>query len=140
VKLVLDTNIFISAFYWGGNPQIIIDRIITGLDKLFISNEILNEVIDVMSRPKFKSSQEIINRYVRRIEKLGTKIYITGNVTGISRDKDDDSKIECGMMCNADYIITGDEDLLVLEEYNGIKIITPKEYLELIEAVAKLQF
>lgn len=132
MRLVLDANIFISAFYWGGNPQRIIDRIIEGIDRLFITNEILDEVADVMSRPKFKSSPEIIDTYIRTIEKTGKKIYIAGNVTGISRDKDDDSKLECGMMCNADFIITGDNDLLVLEEYAGIQIITPKEYLEII--------
>ena len=130
MRLVLDTNIFISSFYWGGNPQRIIDRIVEGIDTLFISNEILDEVIDVMSRPKFKSSPEIIDTYIRTIEKIGKKMYITGSVTGISRDKDDDSKIECGLMCNADFIITGDDDLLVLEEYQGIKIITTKAYLE----------
>jgi putative PIN family toxin of toxin-antitoxin system len=134
MRLVLDANIFISAFYWGGNPQSIIDRIIEGIDTLFISNEILDEVIDVMSRPKFKSSPEIIDMYIGTIEKIGRKIYITGNITGISRDKDDDSKIECGMMCHADFIITGDDDLLVLEEYKGIKIITPKEYLEIVNS------
>jgi putative PIN family toxin of toxin-antitoxin system len=134
MRLVLDANIFISAFYWGGNPQKIIDRIIEGIDTLFISNEIIGEVTDVMSRPKFKSSPEIIDAFIKTIEKTGKKIYITGTVTGISRDKDDDSKIECGMMCNADFIITGDDDLLVLQEYKGIKIVTPQEYLQIINS------
>jgi putative PIN family toxin of toxin-antitoxin system len=134
MRVVLDANIFISAFYWGGNPQSIIDRIIKGIDTLFISNEILDEVIDVMARQKFKSSPEIIDTYIRTIEKIGRKIYITGKTTGISRDKDDDNKIECGMMSHADFIITSDDDLLVLKEYKGIKIITPKEYLEIINS------
>ena len=131
MKLVLDANIFISAFYWGGNPQKIIDRTIEGMDELFISDEILNEIAAVMARPKFKSSPETIEKYIQAIEKIGKKIVISGTIRGICRDKDDDDKIECGILGNADYIITGDDDLLALKEYQYVKIITAKEYLQL---------
>jgi putative PIN family toxin of toxin-antitoxin system len=53
MKIVLDANIFISAFYWGGNPELIINRVIEGLDELYFSKEILDEVTDVMARPNF---------------------------------------------------------------------------------------
>jgi len=132
MKLVPDANVFISAFYWGGNPQRIIDRIIEGTDKLYTSNEILDEVAAVMARPKFKSAPETIDRYVRAIEKIGKKIFIPGNITGICRDEDDDDKIECAVLCGADYIITGDDDLLTLKNYQHIKIVTIKEYLQTI--------
>ena len=133
MKLVLDTNIFISAFYWGGIPQLVIDRIIEGLDQLFISNKILGEIADVMARPKFKTGAETIDRYIKTIERTGKKIYTTGKTIDICRDKDDNDKIECGIKANVDFIITGDEDLLVLKKYKKIKIITPKEYLEIVE-------
>jgi putative PIN family toxin of toxin-antitoxin system len=131
MKLVVDANIFISAFYWGGNPQKILDRIIEGADVLYISNEILDEIAGVMARPKFKSRPRIIDNYIRTIEKLGKKVFITGNIKGVCRDKDDDNKIECGILCGADFIITGDDDLLILKEYDNIKILTPKEYLKI---------
>jgi len=134
MKLVLDANVFISAFYWGGNPQRIIDRIIEGIDKLYFSNEILNEVAAVMGRPKFKSSLETIEKYIRAIERTGKKVFIPGNIRGICRDKDDDDKIECGVLSGADYIITGDDDLLTLKEYQHVKIVTIKEYLQIINA------
>jgi len=132
MKLVLDSNIFISAFYWGGNPQKVIVRIIEGLDELYISNEILDEIAKVMMRPKFKSGPQIIDKYIKTIENIGKKVFITGEIKGVCRDKDDDNKIECGILCGADYIITGDNDLLILEKYKGIKIITAKEYLNII--------
>jgi putative PIN family toxin of toxin-antitoxin system len=135
MKLVLDTNIFISAFYWGGNSQKIIDRIIERIDVLYISNEILDEISDVMRRPKFKSGPEIIDGYKKLIEKIGKKVFINGIINGICRDKDDDNKIECGVLCGADYIITGDEDLLILRNYEQIKIVTPKEYLIMFSSV-----
>jgi len=130
MKLVLDTNIFISAFYWGGEPLKLINRIIEGQDELFVSNEILNETASAMARPKFKTKPEIIDRYIRTIEKIGKKVFITGNVKGICRDRDDDDKIECGILSGADFLITGDEDLLVLKNYKQLKILTVKEFLD----------
>ncbi|MCL2844267.1 MAG: putative toxin-antitoxin system toxin component, PIN family [Chitinivibrionia bacterium] len=130
MKLVLDTNVFVSAFYWGGNPQIIINRIVEGIDTLYISNEIINELFDVMSRPKFKTAPDVIERYACSLENLGRKVFIAGKIKGICRDKDDDDKIECGITSGANYLITGDNDLLVLKEYRGLKIITVKDYME----------
>ena len=134
MKLVLDTNIFISAFYWGGNSQKVIDRVITGLDELYVSNKILEEISKVMSRPKFKTGQETIDKYIETIEKNSKKVFTEDRIKGICRDKDDDDKLECGMICNADYLITGDDDLLVLRNYETIKIITPKDYLVIISS------
>jgi putative PIN family toxin of toxin-antitoxin system len=134
MKLVVDTNIFISAYYWGGNSQKIIERIINGLDELYVSNKILEEISDVMARPNFKTDQKTIDRYIRTIENNCKKVLTEGKIKGICRDKDDDDKLECGTICNADYIITGDNDLLVLGNYNAIKIITPKEYLIIMDS------
>jgi len=129
MKLVLDTNIFVSAFYWGGNPQKILDRVINETDELYISNEILAEISAIMAGPKFKTEPKIIEEYTRSIDEMGKKVVITGNIKGICRDKDDDDKIECGILAGADYLITGDNDLLSLGHYQQIKFITAKEYL-----------
>jgi putative PIN family toxin of toxin-antitoxin system len=132
MKIVLDANIFISAFYWSGNPEIIINRVIEGLDELYFSKEILNEIADVMSRPNFKTDPIIIDNYIKRIEKIGKKIIITGKIQNVCRDNDDDDKLECGIESNAKYLITGDKDLLILEHYENIMIVKPKEYLDII--------
>ena len=132
MKLTLDTNIFISAFYWGGNPQKVIDRIIEGLDELYLCSEILDEIAKVMMRPKFKSGPQIIDAYIKTIEKTAKKVYIAGTIKGVCRDKDDDRIIECGILSGADYIITGDDDLLVLEKFQEIKIVTADQYLDLL--------
>ena len=87
-----------------------------------------------MTRPKFKSSPETIEKYIRAIEKIGQKVFIPGNIKGICRDKDDDDKIECGILSGADYIITGDDDLLTLKKYQHIKIVTIREYLQIINS------
>jgi predicted nucleic acid-binding protein len=53
MKIVLDANIFISSFFWGGNPRAVLERVISGRDELFISKEILNEINAVMGGLNF---------------------------------------------------------------------------------------
>jgi putative PIN family toxin of toxin-antitoxin system len=86
-----------------------------------------------MNRPKFKTNKESIEYYIKSIEEMANELVSTIKVHEGSRDIDDNILLECGIMGNVDFIITGDDDLLVLEEFNGIKIVTPKEYLEIIE-------
>jgi len=69
MKIVLDTNVFISAFYWGGNSEKIIDRVYKGIDELYISEQIINEILEVMARPKFKTDKETVNGYLKTIIK-----------------------------------------------------------------------
>ena len=130
MKIVIDSNIFVSSFFWGGNPRKIFDRVIDGLDELFISDELLKEILEVMLRKKFNLELQKAIDYVNIIEQYSFKI-IPNNVSEvISRDKDDNKIINCGIMGKVDCIISGDKDLLILKEYNGIKIMNPKSYLD----------
>jgi len=70
MKLVLDTNIFISSFFWGGNPRKIMVRIIDGKDTLFVSDEILQEVFSVMSRPKFNVNHLQTIHFIESIKEI----------------------------------------------------------------------
>jgi putative PIN family toxin of toxin-antitoxin system len=132
MRIVIDISIFVSSFFWKRNPRKVLDRIIEGMDELFITNEILEQLAGVMSRPKFHTDKEGIEYYIKSIEEVSNKVVNNIKIQDGSRDKDDNIILECGMMGNVDYVITGNDDLLALKEYNGIKIVTPKEYLELI--------
>jgi len=132
MKIVLDANIFISSFFWRGNPRLIIERIIAGMDILYITKEILDEIEDVVSRPKFHASAEEIEYYINSIEEIGNKIIVKQHIKNGSRDTSDNKYIECAITANADYIISGDIHLLELREYGTIKIVTPKDYLEIV--------
>ena len=129
MKIVADTNIFISSFFWDGTPRKVMERIIDGKDKLFVCKEILQEVASVMARPKFNVSSEYIIRFINSIEDVANYVAITGIVEQICRDSEDNKILECALLANADYIITGDADLLILKEFQGIKIITANEYI-----------
>jgi putative PIN family toxin of toxin-antitoxin system len=100
------------------------------LDELYITDEILKEILSVMNSSKFDTNINEIKDYIKIIEKYSKKI-ISKNVSeSISRDKDDDKILQCGLDGNVDFIVTGDKDLLVLREYKSIRIIKPKDYLE----------
>ena len=135
MKIVLDTNIFFSSFYWAGNPRKVFDRVTKGLDELFITDEILNEIMSVMNKKKYyKVNVNDINEYIKIIESYSIKLS-SYDIPEISRDLDDNKILQCAVDGNCDFIVTGDDDLLVLKEYKNIKIIKPKDYLDLINIV-----
>ena len=132
MKIVLDANIFISSFFWGGNPRMIVKRIIAGADELFITNEIMDEIEDVLGRPKFHVEKDQIYYYINSTEEIGNKITPRKLIKKGSRDISDNVYLECGISSGADYIISGDIHLLELKEYDKIKIVTAKNYLEIV--------
>ena len=129
----MDANIFISSFFWGSNPGMVLERIIEGIDELFITKEILDEIEEVLGRPKFHADKEEIDYLIKSIEEIGNRIIPKRQIKNGSRDKTDNKYIECGMTANVDYIISGDIHLLELREYGKIKIMTAREYLEVIK-------
>jgi len=129
MRIVLDTNIFISAFFWGGNPRKILTRIIDGNDTLFVCGEILQEVFSVMSRPKFGVNSRQVVHFIDSIEEIASRVVISGTIRGVCRDSDDDKILECAVAGNVDFIISGDNDLLSLREFQKIPIITASEYI-----------
>jgi len=133
MKLVLDTNVFISSFFWSGNPRKIMTRIIERKDVLFASNEILQEVFFVMSRPKFNVSHHQVVHFVNSIAEISSRVNLLGTVKGVCRDSDDDKILECAILGKVDFIITGDKDLLILKKFKEIPILSPLEYIEKIK-------
>jgi putative PIN family toxin of toxin-antitoxin system len=136
MKIVVDSNIFVSSFFWGGNPRNIFERIINDFDELFITEEILIEIESVMNRSKFQANSSKIKDYIKIIKKY-SKIIVSNNISKeISRDEDDNKILQCGIDGNVDFIVTGDNDLLVLNKYKNIKIVKPREYLDIVEKQA----
>ena len=132
MKIVIDSNIFISSFFWGGYPREVFERVINGLDELYITDEIIKEITSVMNSSKFITNSNEVEDYIKIIEKYSKKIISKNVLESTSRDKDDDKILQCGLDGGVDFIVTGDKDLLVLIEYETIKIMRPKEYLEIV--------
>ena len=74
MKIVLDSSILVSSFYWAGNPRKVFDRVTNGLDELYITGEIIKEIISVMPREKFDARIEtfILQKIPHLRHKIGT--------------------------------------------------------------------
>jgi uncharacterized protein len=132
ISVVLDSNIYISGFLFNGKQRKILDYAIEGKFKVFISEEIQTEIKDVLKRPKIKLSLKHIKIIISEIDSLCELCYPTGKIINICRDSKDHIILECALESKANYIITGDDDLLSLKKYKGIKIIDSGSFLKLL--------
>ncbi|MCL2558107.1 MAG: PIN domain-containing protein [Treponema sp.] len=74
MKLVLDTNIFISAFFWGGYPREVFERVLSGLDELYISEGIMRELASVLTGGKFAVNGDEVEDYLQIIKKYSNEV------------------------------------------------------------------
>jgi len=132
MKIVLDTNIFVSAYLHNGNPRKVYHRVVNGLDELYITDDILMELHKVLLRKKFDIGINEVEDFVNIIESYSIKVICQNEPENISRDIDDNKILQCGVEGNVDYIITGDKDLLVLDNYKNIRIVNSSEYLNIL--------
>ncbi|MDO9123954.1 MAG: putative toxin-antitoxin system toxin component, PIN family [Deltaproteobacteria bacterium] len=129
MKVVFDTNIFISAFVIpGSQAEKAMLRIIEGMDVLLLSKGILDELLSVLSI-KFSRDREEISRLAVILSEMAEWVDPSKKIKVLS-DEPDNRILECAVSGNADVIVTGDKEILRLGEYEKIKIISLKEYLE----------
>jgi len=124
--VVIDTNIFVSAFLYGGNPEKIFNFWKKEVFSLLLSPELHHEIISVLKR--YKVEETVINELILLLNNKSIKI-IPGKVEKVCRDEKDNMILALCGEGNADYLITGDKDLLILKKYKKTKILTPKEFL-----------
>ncbi len=128
--VVLDTNVWVSALEFGGVAERVLKRAIL-VDRLAISDYILNEVVEVMVEKFGHDSSDIEHtlRYTFLPDCIRT--VTRGSVKGVCRDPNDDPILECAVAARAQLLITGDQDLLALGSYRRVRIVTPSKYLSL---------
>ena len=141
LKVVIDTNILISsAIVAEGKPNQVIKAWKEGSFFLMISDPILEEIQDVVKRERFINKYRLFPERIRGLIeslKIGAEriIQISQNLSVSSRDPKDDKLLACALGGNADYLATGDRDLLALNDspkIGNLKIVSPKEFLELL--------
>lgn len=128
-RLVLDTNVVVSAVLWGGRPGELIAAAGEGEVRLHSSRDLLGELRATLERPKLARHIEAKRQPVdgiladyRRLVTLTRRALPTG---AWSRDPDDDRVIACALAVGADFVVTGDDDLLTLGEVEGVRIVSP---------------
>ncbi|MFC1790063.1 putative toxin-antitoxin system toxin component, PIN family [Patescibacteria group bacterium] len=125
-RVVLDANVFVSGIVWQGNPGRVLQGWLKDNFRLFISPSTLLEILTVLAR--FEIPPKIIQGFKPLIENQASKV-IPKTKFKICRDPKDNQYLNLVYACQADYLVTGDKDLLILEEFEGTKILTPKQFL-----------
>ena len=131
LKVVIDTNVFISSFF-GGVPREIINLWKNSRIVLCLSQEIIEEYIEVLNRLGLKNPKEIAN-----LTKLFSEGYNsiftakTPNIAVVIDDPDDNKFLECAVALDSKIIISGDKHLKDIKKYIDIKILSPRECIDL---------
>lgn len=132
-RVVLDTNVLISAALSRlGKPFACFDWVLDNAT-LIVSRELLEELETRLARPKFSKYLDDSRRraFVADLGLSSVQVELSGAVT-VCRDPDDNKLLEMAVVGRADCLVTGDRDLLVLDPFEGIPILTPDRFLTVI--------
>jgi uncharacterized protein len=133
MRIVIDTNVFVSSFF-AGIPRRIIDSWFSGNLTLCLSRPILKEYFEVLER--FQLHQEnLFRRLVTAFEKGPNILFVDypKEQNWIEDDPGDNKFIACAISLHAEYIVSGDSHLRGAGEVEGVEIVAPREMLNLIE-------
>jgi putative PIN family toxin of toxin-antitoxin system len=133
MKVVIDTNVFVSSFF-GGNPRRIVDYWFSGKLILCVSRPILKEYFDVLDRFQF-DREDLFRRLIASFEKGLNTLFIDSpkEQNWIEDDPEDNKFIACAISLHANHIVSGDPHLKRAGKIEGVEILSPREMLKLIE-------
>lgn len=134
LKVVIDTNVFVSGLLTeGGNPSIVIKAWKrTQKYQIFVTEEIIQEILRVMKR--LKVDADIIKDWDKTIREKAIQVAPVRKIEVIKEDSQDNKFLECAIGSHADYIVSGDRHLKKLNEFEGIKIVNAKEFLDILKS------
>ncbi|MEK6833452.1 MAG: putative toxin-antitoxin system toxin component, PIN family [Nanoarchaeota archaeon] len=136
MKIVLDTNVWLSGIFWDGEASKIIEKAEKKEIQIIISEDILSEIVNVLNRES-KFQKYILNLrlsiedLIRTILSISTLIEIKNKLDIIKADPKDNIILEIALDGRVEYIISYDNHLLNMIEFRNIKIISPGEFLKL---------
>lgn len=138
MRLVIDTNVLLSALLWRGTPHALLEQVRNGVVSLISSPALLAELAAVIERPKFDA---MLARADTSRAQLLSQVRLLAEVIDppplaqpVCRDPDDDAVLALALAALADLIVSGDDDLLSLITFEGIPIVTPVQALERLQA------
>lgn len=140
MRFVIDTNTLVSAFLWNGAPAKLLQELRSKNHDIYSSEILLTELTEVLKRTKFISQlnrvnqtpNQLIDQWLDLIEVVDS----TALPAQISRDIDDDAVLACALCAKADVIVSGDKDLLVLNAFENMPILTASHALEMLKIAA----
>ncbi|MBI3540822.1 MAG: putative toxin-antitoxin system toxin component, PIN family [Deltaproteobacteria bacterium] len=131
MRIVLDTNVLMAGIFWSGPPFEILKRWKMGVIKLVVSPEIIEEYLRV-GEELGQDHPGVDVGPILDLVTTSSEICIPSPLPQqVCRDASDDKFIACALSAQADYIVSGDKDLMVVSGYNGMQVVKPKEFLNL---------
>ena len=125
MKVIIDTNAFVSGIIWSGKPAQIVSKWLSDEFELILSAELLAEYVEVIER--LSKSPQLGSHWQDTLIKKATFVSVNQTVD-ICRDPDDNFILALGLASRADYLITGDKDILTISDF-PIKIVSPATFL-----------
>jgi len=138
MKIVLDTNVLVSAFISKhGKPAALLDLILTFSEvQLIVSKPILEELESVLRRKevreRFDYSVSDIKSFVRAVQKVSFKVKIKSSFKVVAEDPKDNLVLNTAYDGKADYVVSGDRHLKGLKEFKGVKIVNPTQMIDIL--------
>jgi len=129
-RVVLDTNVYFSGIIFGGNCRHILDLMIKRKIRIITSPVILLEISQKLKQ-KFKWSQNKIFTVIKILVESTKVVQPKIKIRAVRTDKSDDKIIEAAAAGRTKYIVSGDQHLLKIKQYQKIKIVTPQEFLSI---------
>src|SRR3989338_1189359 len=131
-KAVIDTNVFISGVLYGGNPQSIIEAWLNKKYTFCLSPELKSEIINKLQNKFFLPARAIQD--IEEALDAKTEKYIPKKKLFVCKDATDNFVLELALEAQANYLIIGDKLVLKLKQYKNTKILSPKDFLKLLES------
>jgi putative PIN family toxin of toxin-antitoxin system len=134
MRIVIDTNVLISGTFWSGASFKVIQLVQQGIHDLILSKDILKEYNKILHSEHIMDKQAYTSEKAASVHKLVQLAIIVEpkqKLAIVKDDPDDDKFIEAALEGHAKFIVTQDKHLLDIQEYNGIKMLKPEEFLEL---------
>lgn len=133
MRVVIDTNVWLSALLWGGQPNFILQLVEKKQIQAVSSEEILNELTDIFQKPKLQKRLNQLNFSAEAVilvaKRLMTFVAIEAIIIPELRDPKDQMILATAITGNAKVVISGDKDLLVLHPFADISILSPQDFL-----------
>jgi putative PIN family toxin of toxin-antitoxin system len=130
MRIILDTNVFISGIFFSGPPSQILMEWKNKSFQIVLSEQILSEYQRVADELSHKYPQVEITPIIELVTIHGQLVDTTGISISICEDPDDNKFIECAIAGECEIVVTGDKHLLKLAGYGGIKILRPREFVD----------
>ena len=130
MKIVLDANVVIAAFASRGLCESVVELCLHS-HEIVLSEELLEEIVRNL-RQKIKLPGNIVEDISKLLREQASMVSSVPLAAEVCRDPDDVKILELAVAANADYIVTGDKDLLVLKKFQGVPIVTPRLFSDII--------